>query len=155
MTALHCNVVLTLLIIMMSCVCRQTKHHSCKMAKKATSVHIVFICFSFVFFQHGKKAVTASLPRLHPATPPCPSPTLLKGSPQHHLFLQPREPTQAAGHQTTPRLCSAHAWSPSRLTPTRPTREPSSVQVASTARAHQPRSKRLRRKRRVSPCLPN
>lgn len=145
---------------MMLYVCRQTNLQSRNMEKKnapATSVHIIFICIfiSFVSFQHGKKAVTASLPRHRPATPPCPSPTLLKGSPQPHLFLQPQQPTQAAGHQTTPRLCSAHAWSPSRLTPTRPTREPSSGRVAATARAHQPRSKRLRRKRRVSPCLPN
>lgn len=114
-----------------------------------------FIFISVVSLKRGKRAVTVSLPQHHPATLPWPSPTSPKDSTQHRLFPRPRRPTQAAGHQTTPQLCSAHAWSPNRLTPTRPTRGPNSGQAASTALAHRLRNKSPRRKRRVSPCLPN
>lgn len=126
----------------------------CCRCQKSFIKHII-TCLSFVSPQPEKRAVTVSLPRLPPATLPWPSLTSLRDSTQPSLFPCPQRPTQAGGHQTTLRLCSARAWSPSRPTPTRPTRGPSTGQAASTALAHPPRSKSLKRKRRVSPCLPN
>ncbi|KAM4732094.1 LOW QUALITY PROTEIN: rap guanine nucleotide exchange factor 2 [Anableps anableps] len=65
-----------------------------------------------------------------------------------------RRLTRAAGPRTTPRLCSARGWSPSRPTPTRPIRPPSIGGGASTAPAPPQTSKNLRTKRRrTSRCL--